>query len=174
MTVKSEVGRGSTFCVEIPKGFTHLPADAVVQTPIPVQTVAAASVGVAAHATEAANWVGGAARVAMVETPAATDPGRQASAHVLVVDDNADLRGYLSGLLAPVYDVTTATDGLSALELIRLHQFDIVVSDVLLNTGEGQITISNLPDRPGGQRVRARVSIGLSLRRPWHRRPPPL
>src|SRR5207245_11701833 len=39
-------------------------------------------------------------------------------------------------------DLAQRTQQLASME-------DIVVSDVLLNTGEGQITISNLPDRPG-------------------------
>ena len=42
------------------------------------------------------------------------EPGR-----VLVVDDNADMREYVAGLLAEDYDVPTAVDGLDALDQCR-------------------------------------------------------
>ena len=57
--------------------------------------------------------------------------------HVLVVDDNADLRQYLAGLLSSLYDISTATDGLAALEAIRARMPNIVVSDVMMPRLDG-------------------------------------
>jgi CheY-like chemotaxis protein len=49
----------------------------------------------------------------------------------LVVDDNFALRSAIARSLArDGWYVTTATDGLEALELVRTHQFDVVVTDV--------------------------------------------
>jgi|SRR5437588_8347298 len=49
----------------------------------------------------------------------------------LVVDDNFALRGAIARSLArDGWDVTTATDGLEALEVVRTHQFDVVITDV--------------------------------------------
>jgi len=136
VSVESAVGRGSTFRVEIPKGSAHLPAGAIAREPAattPSQTAAA-------YAAEAGHWAG--ARTAASERPAersseappvATSPRPS----VLVVDDNADLRGYLTGLLSARYDVSVATDGQAALEAIRARRPDLVVSDVMMPRLDG-------------------------------------
>src|SRR2546430_10355232 len=49
----------------------------------------------------------------------------------LVVDDNFALRKAIARSLArDGWDVTTATDGLEALEAVRTHLFDVVITDV--------------------------------------------
>jgi len=49
----------------------------------------------------------------------------------LIVDDNFALREAIARSLArDAWDVTTATDGLEALEAIRNHQLDVVITDV--------------------------------------------
>jgi signal transduction histidine kinase len=135
VSVTSAVGHGTTFRVEIPKGFAHLPADAV------SQQRAEARVGrdAVAHAIEAARW----ARSAQ-ESPAppAAPPASPADneaprPRVLVVDDNADLREYVAELLAPTYEVATAADGLAALAAVRANPPDIVVSDVMMPNLDG-------------------------------------
>jgi signal transduction histidine kinase len=55
----------------------------------------------------------------------------------LVVDDNADLRSYLTDLLLPRYEVSAAADGLAALEAIRDRSPDLVVSDVMMPRLDG-------------------------------------
>ena len=124
--VESRVGVGSTFRVAIPRGCAHLPADSVQHQPQDAHSAG----GTNAHATEAVRL---AASVAHDESPAATgaaEPG--AAALVLVVDDNRDLREYMSGLLSPHYRVVTAEDGLEALRMIHDCAPDIVVSDVMM------------------------------------------
>jgi len=118
VSVESVVGRGTTFRVEIPKGFAHLPAEAVSRQP----ANPASSRDSIAHAVEAARWAGGASKAG--PATAAPDPAARESEtgprlRVLVVDDNADLRGYMVGLLSPAYDVSTANDGIAALEAVR-------------------------------------------------------
>jgi signal transduction histidine kinase len=68
---------------------------------------------------------------------------------VLVVDDNADLREYISGLLAPLYEVRTAPDGLAALEAIRAAVPDVVLSDVMMPRLDGFGLIRALREDPG-------------------------
>jgi signal transduction histidine kinase len=133
VSVQSEVGRGTTFRVQIPKGFAHLPPDAVSHTP----TVPRRSAGAVAYATEAARWVSSSPETEGKSETAAAHRDDGAHARVLIVDDNADLRDYLSGLLAPTYDVLTAADGLAALEIVRGHTPDIVVSDVMMPRLDG-------------------------------------
>jgi len=135
VSVKSTVGRGSTFRIEIPKGFAHLPEEAVSQQP------AHRSVGrdAMAHAVEAARWSRG-AQEQHVEPGGPTDAVVEQKAprpRVLVVDDNADLRQYVAGLLATSYDVATAGDGVEALAAVRANLPDIVVSDVMMPNLDG-------------------------------------
>jgi signal transduction histidine kinase len=128
VTVESVVGRGSTFLVTIPKGSAHLPPDAVADAPAP-QTARDAL----ALATEASRWVRTTSAVDRDQPPADPAPHRSGSrTRVLVVDDNADLRSYVAGLLAPSCAVTTAADGREALNQVRTEPPDIIVSDVMM------------------------------------------
>jgi signal transduction histidine kinase len=116
--VASSLGSGSTFRVEIPKGCAHLPGESL-DSAAPVTM----SVATQAHALEAARWG------APVTGPVAT--GRHA-ASILIVDDNADLRGYMRDLLLPHYAVSTANDGAAALAMIRDNPPDLILSDVMM------------------------------------------
>jgi signal transduction histidine kinase len=132
--VESEVGRGSTFRVSIPKGFAHLPADAISHTPSDPRIARDA----VAHATEMAAWVAAHQPVLGVPGEASTGSGQpETRARVLVVDDNPDLREYVTSLLTPTYRVVTAADGVEALEAIRADQPDIILSDVMMPRLDG-------------------------------------
>jgi signal transduction histidine kinase len=135
ITVESELGRGTCFRVTIPKGHAHLPSAAVSHTPAP----AGSGHDAAAHAREASRW----SRQSHAEAPplqaeSAHEPAVASTrASVLVVDDNPDLRAYIAGLLAPTYEVVTASDGLAALAAVRERMPDIVVSDVMMPKLDG-------------------------------------
>ena len=135
VSATSAVGSGTTFRVEIPKGFAHLPADAVSQQP----TEARVGRDAAAHAVEAARLARSAQQPsAPSATPRATLAENEATRpRVLVVDDNADLREYVASLLAPTCDVVTAADGLVALAAARANPPDIVISDVMMPNLDG-------------------------------------
>jgi signal transduction histidine kinase len=66
---------------------------------------------------------------------------------VLVVDDNADLREYIGALLAPWYEVSTAIDGIEALESILGQPPEIVVSDVMMPRLDGLGLLRELRSR---------------------------
>jgi signal transduction histidine kinase len=133
VTVESVVGRGTLFRVTIPKGFAHLPADAVLHDPVDTR----AARGASAHAAEAARWAGRPPMPERPSPPAGIEPAWPRRRHVLVVEDNADLREYVSGLLAGHFEVTTAADGLEAVEAVRKRAPDIVVSDVMMPRLDG-------------------------------------
>jgi signal transduction histidine kinase len=118
--VVSQLGRGTTFRVEIPRGNAHLHADTLVEHPPATYLAARRS----EHAVEAVRLV--------ASGPAPESEGSSTKPLVLVVDDNADLREYMSGLLAPYYRVVTANDGLEAFDVIRARAPEIVVSDVMM------------------------------------------
>jgi class 3 adenylate cyclase len=51
---------------------------------------------------------------------------------VLAADDNADMRAYLQRVLAKPYRVMLANDGADALEQIRLHRPELVLTDAMM------------------------------------------
>ncbi len=134
VSVESKVGRGTTFRVTIPKGFAHLPPEDVSTRPAEDTTGRAAL----AHVVEAASWAGRVAREpAGKRQPGGAEGPSVSRSHVLVVDDNADLREYISGLLAPGYEVSTAIDGQAALDSLRSRMPDLVLSDVMMPRLDG-------------------------------------
>lgn len=56
---------------------------------------------------------------------------------LLVVDDNEDLRTYIARELADTFDVSTASDGLVALNMAHKKTPDVVVSDVMMPQMDG-------------------------------------
>ncbi|MGN6523553.1 MAG: SpoIIE family protein phosphatase, partial [Actinomycetes bacterium] len=73
---------------------------------------------------------------------------------VLVVDDNADIREYVAGLLANEnYVVTTAVDGLDGLDLARQHVPDLVLTDVMMPRLDGFGLLRELHGDPATQHI---------------------
>ena len=119
VTAESEPGTGSIFEVKLP---------------------------LVPSAESAADWSphGRAAQAlaADVGTRAVTSPTPAASAEVggsriLVVEDNDAVRERVSRLLSTLGQVTTATDGLAALEVLRAGGVDLVVTDVMMPRLDG-------------------------------------
>ena len=144
VAVTSEVGQGTTFTVDVPLGTSHLPADRVRATSSALDTQRAA----APFVEEAQRWLPEHSRVSFLaaeeeivtgDTGAFLDDVSRSRERprVLVVDDNADMRAYLTNLLAPLYDVDVAADGDDALEHIRREAPALVVSDVMMPRLDG-------------------------------------
>lgn len=72
---------------------------------------------------------------------------------VLVVDDNADMRAYLSRILSVDYAVLTAADASSALETVRTTIPDLVISDVMMPGDDGFALLRELRRTPGVREV---------------------
>ncbi|WP_434975828.1 SpoIIE family protein phosphatase [Streptomyces cyaneofuscatus] len=137
ITADSAEGEGTSFTIRLPFGSAHLPADAVRAEAGDDTSPDAA----APFVQEALRWlpsertgvaVGEPHRVpqAVGEAPAAR---LSAQARVLIADDNADMREYLSRLLRGAgYQVHAVDDGQQALEAIRADAPDLVVSDVMM------------------------------------------
>jgi PAS domain S-box-containing protein len=129
ITAESREGAGSTFTVRVPFGVAHLPADDVVSA-----RDTSASTGVIAepYVQEALRWLPSDAPVT-VETTSVTPTASDGRTRVLIADDNADMREYLTNLLrAADYQVSAVTDGRQALEAIRVQAPDLVISDVMM------------------------------------------
>jgi signal transduction histidine kinase/FixJ family two-component response regulator len=118
VTVASEPGSGSTFTVALPLGT----ADVVGESGSTAPSEAARG--------EAESWEQTTSRP--VE-PAAGTRG----ADILVVDDNADMRAYLTRLLGRHWTVRTRADGEEALAAVAERSPDIVLTDVMMPRVDG-------------------------------------
>jgi len=128
VTVRSEPGRGSSFEVVVPLGAAHLPAHRV---------GAPAPGAVAAVALDA--FIDDGLRVEPAPPPPLhpVETGGAPAATILVVDDNADMRGYVGNVLGARWRVQTAGDGLQALEAIARQRPDVVVTDIMMPQLDG-------------------------------------
>jgi PAS domain S-box-containing protein len=141
---ESVVDEGTTFTVRVPLGSSHLPADSVLDSPR--REVLSSRDG--GFVTEALRWFepDEAVRAADVHEGAVASGAERA--RVLVVDDNNDMRDYIAGLLAPVYDVACAADGLEALALVDSFRPDLVLTDVMMPNLDGLALLERLASDP--------------------------
>ncbi|MBO4917979.1 MAG: response regulator [Bacteroidales bacterium] len=58
--------------------------------------------------------------------------------HILVVEDNPDFRAFVTDSLSSSYDITEATNGQEALELVRNGDFNLILSDVVMPEMDGR------------------------------------
>ena len=56
---------------------------------------------------------------------------------ILIVDDNQDMLSFVSSCIKETYEVRTATDGASALDLLQREQIDLIISDVMMPGVDG-------------------------------------
>jgi len=126
----STEGVGTQMSVRIPLGRAHLPADEIVEGVTPRTDPVPAS---AVLVSEAWRWL----EPAMDAATAQPGPSGTGRARVLVVDDNADMRSYVAGLLADHYEIATASDGIEALELVESSAPDLILTDVMMPRLDG-------------------------------------
>jgi len=131
--VTSRLDEGSTFTVRLPWGKGHLPADRIDE----VEEQATRSTSTAAYVQEALHWLPDHARLKPAASGLSAASPPSARARVLIADDNADMRRYIERLLSSRYDVMAACDGQAALEEIRRHPPDLVLSDIMMPQLDG-------------------------------------
>ena len=125
VSVDSVVGRGSTFFVTIPKGADHLPAEQIGAR----RTLPSTALNGDVYVEEATHWLPGDGVCSPVLPEKRPTQNRQ---KILVVDDNADMRAYVTHLLAEVYDVHTAPDGAEAIEAARRLRPALILTDAMM------------------------------------------
>jgi signal transduction histidine kinase/CheY-like chemotaxis protein len=118
VSVESEPGTGSVFTVALPFGSPD--------------TDGAARPGARpsdAARGEAASWE--------EDTSRPGEPDGDRSGSILVVDDNADMRAYLTRLLGPHWTVRTTANGEEALQAVAEQRPDVVLTDVMMPRVDG-------------------------------------
>ncbi|WP_410567600.1 SpoIIE family protein phosphatase [Amycolatopsis sp. cmx-4-61] len=132
-------GAGTAFVIRLPFGSTHLPADALA----PAVTSVATSATAEQYIQEALRWLPEGTRTGDAASPVRSSAA--VPARVLVADDNADMREYLTRLLTDAdYRVTTAVDGGQALDIARTDPPDLVISDVMMPGLDGLALVGEL------------------------------
>ncbi|WP_353940670.1 SpoIIE family protein phosphatase [Streptomyces sp. HUAS MG91] len=152
ITARSTEGEGTCFTIRLPFGTAHLPEDAVHSGTVTDAPPLAAD----PYLQEALRWLpsetsGGASAAdpGMSEAPVPTVGAGDAPVRVLVADDNADMREYLGRLLRGAgYRVDTVGDGRQALDAVRAHTPDLVVSDVMMPHMDGLSLVGALRGDP--------------------------
>ena len=129
--VESRMGEGTAFTVRIPFGSSHLPAERIGTSRQQASTGLRSEVFV----EEAAHWI-------PTETPGSPAKSQKSGVQaklqrVLVADDNADMRQYISNLLRERYDVVIVGDGVEALNSARKNKPDLIVSDIMMPRMDG-------------------------------------
>jgi signal transduction histidine kinase/ligand-binding sensor domain-containing protein/DNA-binding response OmpR family regulator len=56
---------------------------------------------------------------------------------ILIVEDNADIRKYIRSILGADYVVEEAENGSMGLEMLAVHEFDLVISDLMMPEMDG-------------------------------------
>ncbi|WFE36161.1 SpoIIE family protein phosphatase [Micromonospora sp. WMMD975] len=146
ISATSAPGRGTEFTVRLPFGAAHLPGDAITPAAPGRPTVSAEP-----FVQEALRWLPDDPTAEMVpadpppvDGPTPAMPG-QAPARVLIADDNADMREYLTRLLRSAgHRVQAVADGQAALDAARTNTPDLVVSDVMMPRLDGLQLVSAL------------------------------
>jgi signal transduction histidine kinase/CheY-like chemotaxis protein len=157
--VESELGKGTTFSITLPFGQKHLTHGRVVsegESPIALQGSAVT------YVQEAMGWLPDRDRLKRDITPAATGDGAQITApqypaqskpEILLVDDNADMREYVLGLLGWRFNVVPAENGMQALELAASHAPDLVLTDVMMPEMDGFGLLAQLRENPSTRSI---------------------
>ena len=159
--VESQVDVGTSFSICLPLGTAHLAPERI-QTSRPLASTA---LGTAPFVEEARRWLqdgtAGPAGEDWLRPDALQREGSLASveasstpaARILLADDNADLREYLTRLLSEHYEVLAVADGAAALAAAQAQPPDLVLSDVMMPHLDGFGLLSALHADPNLQTI---------------------
>lgn len=64
-------------------------------------------------------------------------PQERTKITILVVEDNADMRGYIRSILRDYYNVLEAANGVEALNVLNNQQVDFIISDLMMPLMDG-------------------------------------
>lgn len=148
--VASAAGTGTVFIVSLPRGKDHLPPDRINAT----RTMTSTSLGAAPFVSEALRW--------LPHTPGingdssvvtARENGDERQFRILLADDNADMRDYVSRLLSDRYDVVAVADGQTAWDAMQERVPDLVLSDVMMPVLDGFELLRRIRTNPRTQEI---------------------
>ena len=150
--VESEFGKGATFTVSIPTGSAHLPADRIGAERAPASTMLSADT----YVEEALRWIpdeAAAERRTARDLRGESQTAADVTTRILLADDNADMREYVSRILSHHWAVEAVADGSAALEAARERIPNLVIADVMMPGLDGFELLSELRADPRTREV---------------------
>ncbi len=139
ISVTSQLDVGTTFEIVIPFGNAHLPVEQIKKSSNLPSTNIHASIFV----EESLSWLP--SPVEMIPpNNSVVVPSEFPNAKILVVDDNADMRQYLSQLISPHWNVKLATNGQEALSMLQQSPFDLILTDIMMPILDGINLLKNI------------------------------
>lgn len=141
--VQSKVEKGTTFTIRIPFGSAHLPKDQVAGK---LHGGRDASTQTRAYVEEAMSWV----KHTPLEQLDTTKTKSRADETILVVDDNIDMRSYISRILDANTSLTikTVSSGAEALKAIKEKVPSLVITDIMMPGMDGIELVGKLRKDP--------------------------
>ncbi|MBW4515428.1 MAG: response regulator [Timaviella obliquedivisa GSE-PSE-MK23-08B] len=138
VTVESIYGEGTSFSVWLQTGTTHLPTAQIIEIPVEIEQsraqVELADVDTDPH-QQTENPLPSALAVAPT-SPLPTAPGEAElakTATILVVEDNADMRNYVSGVLQQMgHRILTARNGAEGFQVVQSHRPNLIITDLMM------------------------------------------
>lgn len=127
VSVASRVGEGTTFTITLPLGSDHLSADEIIAAPVPANEELKL-VSKLVQDTERSI-------LSPAEHHLADD--KASLPHILLIEDNTEMRSFIAQMLTPVYRVTTAVDGVQGLNIALHDPPDLVISDLMMPKMDG-------------------------------------
>ncbi len=132
--VESEYGRGSNFAIYIPMGKDHISdqnqikeeSDEIILTQKEIEL----------------SDLGYDEVKIREEKPTGERP------LILFIDDNLDVRRYVTGILGKEYEVITAEDGLKGLEKLKEYIPDLIISDIMMPRMDGYQFCKSVKSNP--------------------------
>ncbi|WP_013334228.1 ATP-binding protein [Gloeothece verrucosa] len=153
--VNSTLGEGTCFTISLPFGTEHLPSDRLLDESDdqPVRPLASTTIDSVAYRLEAERWL-----------PKDTNEEQDlecsqevsltpSSFLVLLVDDNADMRKYLTRILSEHFQVEAVADGKTALAVAIEQVPDLILSDVMMPRLDGVELLQALRSDPRTKEV---------------------
>ena len=133
--VSSVVGQGTVFTVTMPAGAQHVAKEHSISN----RSRASTATGSASFVQEAIRWLPDAAENGNDASHDGQDGGAEtkSAAKILVAEDNADMRQYITRLLRKHYSVVAVADGQAALDAIRAGRPDLILSDIMMPRMDG-------------------------------------
>ncbi|HEV2327200.1 MAG TPA: ATP-binding protein [Verrucomicrobiae bacterium] len=128
-------GQGTIFTVTIPAGTQHSQNAHCLSN----RSQARTATGSASFIQEANRWLPDVAESGNDSIPEGKDDDSETkcAAKILVAEDNADMRKYVTRLLRKHYNVIAVADGQAALEAVRAEHPDLVLSDIMMPRMDG-------------------------------------
>jgi signal transduction histidine kinase/CheY-like chemotaxis protein len=117
-------GKGTEFVLRFPTGSSHLEPGEITDTSGPVTPLNQPYIGI-----ETMDYVPNGKDEHIDET--------EPKPVILVVEDNADIRRYISGSLQPDYAVAEAIDGTEGIEKAKKVIPDLIISDIMMPGVDG-------------------------------------